>query len=71
MKGIARTSDERHEHADRQSADARDPEPPTYEHDLDAIAVQRRMPGVVTVVGPDEARAAVADWALAGAARYR
>ncbi|HEU4807689.1 MAG TPA: WYL domain-containing protein [Homoserinimonas sp.] len=29
------------------------------------------MPGVVTVVGPPEARAAVADWAAAGAARYR
>ena len=29
------------------------------------------MPGVVTVVGPDQARAAVADWAAAGAARYR
>lgn len=29
------------------------------------------MPGVVTVVGPEDARAAVADWAAAGAARYR
>lgn len=29
------------------------------------------MPGVVTVVAPDEARAAVAEWAAAGAARYR
>ncbi|MHA6668238.1 helix-turn-helix transcriptional regulator [Homoserinimonas sp. A447] len=29
------------------------------------------MPGVVTVVAPEEARAAVAEWAAAGAARYR
>lgn len=29
------------------------------------------MPGVATVVGPPEARAAVAQWAAAGAARYR
>lgn len=29
------------------------------------------MPGVVTVVAPEEARAAVAGWAAAGAARYR
>lgn len=29
------------------------------------------MPGVVTVVSPPEARAAVAEWASAGAARYR
>ncbi|WP_309710208.1 WYL domain-containing protein [Pseudolysinimonas sp.] len=29
------------------------------------------MPGVVTVVAPDDARAAVADWAAAGVARYR
>jgi proteasome accessory factor C len=29
------------------------------------------MPGVVTVVAPDEARAAVAEWAAAGADRYR
>jgi proteasome accessory factor C len=29
------------------------------------------MPGVVTVVGPPQARSAVADWAAAGAARYR
>jgi len=29
------------------------------------------MPGVATVVGPPEARAAVAEWAAAGAARYR
>ena len=29
------------------------------------------MPGVATVVGPPEARAAVAAWAAAGAARYR
>ena len=29
------------------------------------------MPGVVTVVGPAQARAAVAEWAEAGAARYR
>lgn len=29
------------------------------------------MPGVVTVVAPDEARAAVAEWAAAGVARYR
>ena len=28
------------------------------------------MPGVVTVVGPDEARRVVAEWAAAGAARY-
>jgi len=30
-----------------------------------------RMPGVVTVVGPTEARRTVAEWAEAGAARYR
>ncbi|MHA6695159.1 helix-turn-helix transcriptional regulator [Homoserinimonas sp. A520] len=29
------------------------------------------MPGVVTVVAPEEARAAVAEWAAAGAVRYR
>jgi proteasome accessory factor C len=29
------------------------------------------MPGVVTVVAPEDARAAVASWAAAGAARYR
>src|SRR5690606_24985525 len=29
------------------------------------------LPGVVTVVAPEEARRAVADWAAAGAARYR
>ena len=29
------------------------------------------LPGVVTVVGPAEARAAVFDWAEAGASRYR
>lgn len=29
------------------------------------------MPGVITVVGPPEARAAVADWAAAAAAKYR
>ena len=29
------------------------------------------MPGVATVVSPDEARAVVAEWAAAGAARYR
>ena len=29
------------------------------------------MPGVATVVGPPEARAVVAAWAAAGAARYR
>lgn len=29
------------------------------------------MPGVVTVVAPEAARAAVAEWAAAGAARYR
>ena len=29
------------------------------------------MPGVATVVAPPEARAVVADWAAAGAARYR
>jgi proteasome accessory factor C len=30
-----------------------------------------RMSGVMTVVGPESARAAVADWARAGADRYR
>ena len=29
------------------------------------------MPGVATVVAPPSARAAVAEWAAAGAARYR
>jgi proteasome accessory factor C len=29
------------------------------------------MPGVATVVAPEEARAIVAEWAAAGAARYR
>ncbi len=29
------------------------------------------MPGVTTVVAPPSARAAVAEWAAAGAARYR
>jgi proteasome accessory factor C len=28
------------------------------------------LPGIVTVVAPDAARAAVFDWAAAGAARY-
>jgi proteasome accessory factor C len=28
------------------------------------------MPGVVTVLAPDQARRAVAEWAAAGAARY-
>jgi proteasome accessory factor C len=29
------------------------------------------MPGVATVVSPPAARAAVAEWAAAGASRYR
>lgn len=41
----------------------------SHHHGLKRLVAS--MPGVVTVIEPDEARAAVAEWAAAGAARYR